>query len=87
MSEANQIERPVKPDVVAAMSWYATTAAIRAEALKMDEVHAKYPGKENRKEREAALRPYIAACVSLHYRRIALVRFNAVMTGPQGPSQ
>ena len=77
MNEVNTVERPVKPDAVAAMSWDDTVAAIRAESLKMDEVHAKHPGKENRKGREAALRPYIAACVSLHYRRIDLVRFNA----------
>lgn len=72
----NPIPEPVSHDIIGTMSWDETITAIKAESLKMDEIHIKFPGKENRREREIALRPYTAACVSLHYRRIDLVRFN-----------
>lgn len=56
------------------LSWQETTELIAEQARLMDIIHEKYPGKENRALRDQLCRPHRDMCISLHYRRIELIR-------------
>ena len=54
--------------------WQKTLDSLSYRSKLLDEIHEKYPGKDNRVLRDSLCKPHRDICVQLHYERINLVR-------------
>ena len=56
------------------LTWQDTLVELGYQVQHMNEIHEKYPGKENTQKREELLKPHRKICIELHYIRIKLLQ-------------